>query len=401
MLNHNDDYNDAKNIVLLCIAAASIVLLLFLVVLYMKDSSQHVKNVETKEENVAVSDNIEVGKSNIVSQDLDFWEMYDDEIKEDENDAIDDNDGANSSSSEKVVNKDNTKKKDKDEDEDKDASDNSMNDEDNSEDKFEDDNHLKVMGSDGKPAYYDVISEVPKNNYNLSEYLELENGVLSYKDEKTYTKRGIDISKHQGTIDFSKVKNAGIDFVMLRVASRGYESGNITIDDKFVEYTTGATAAGLQVGVYLYSQAITDIEAVEEANYAVAAILNYNVTYPVACYLDEVNSEDSRTKKLTVKDRTAIVKKFCDTVISYGKKPVICATRDYMISKLDLKELESYDFWIRNNVEIKENEEGVQELNYASYPYKYSMWQYSDKGSVDGISGSVDLDFSFEDYAER
>ena len=405
MLNHNDDYNDTKNIVLFCIAAASIVLLLFLVVLYMKDASKKTTHVNEKQEVNAVDENIEVGKSNIVSQDLDFWDMFD----ADKRDSDDAEDSEEISDSDAEINEDSNKKKssdkksDRDDKNDENASDNSMNSDRNKDDKdkFDDDKHLKVTGNDGKPAYYDVIEDFPKNKYNLNEYLEIENGVLSYKDDATYTKRGIDLSKHQGTIDFAKAKENGIDFVMLRVASRGYETGNITIDDKFVEYCTGAMTAGLPIGVYMFSQAITDVEAVEEANYAIAASLNYNVTYPVACYLDEVDADHNRTKKLTNQDRTAIVKKFCDTVISYGKKPIICASRDYMISKLDLPELEGYDFWIRNNVEVKENEEGVQELSYSNYPYKYSMWQYSDKGSVEGISGTVNLDFCFVDYAER
>lgn len=417
MLNHNDDYNDIKNTVLFCIAAASIVLLLFLVVLYMKDSSKKTSNTPVKQEENAIDENIEVGKSNIVSQDLDFWDMYDhdkkkhdyDEIEstyndESDDDESEDDDNDDDSDDETTSNEKNKKEvSDRDDKNDEKSSDNSMNSKNSKEDKdkFDDDTHLKVTGSDGKPAYYEIIEDFPKNKYKLTEYLELENGVLSYKDDNTYTKRGVDLSKHQGTVDFAKAKDNGIDFVMLRVASRGYETGNIAIDDKFVEYATSAAQAGLPIGVYMFSQAITDVEAVEEANYAIAASLNYNVTYPIACYLDDIESDDSRTKKLTNQDRTAIVKKFCETVVSYGKKPIISATRDYLISKLDLKELEDYDFWIRNNVEISENEEGVQEIMYSTYPYKYSMWQYSDKGSVDGINGTVNLDFCFVDYAER
>ena len=228
---------------------------------------------------------------------------------------------------------------------------------------------------------------------------------------------------------------------MIKVASRGYETGQINIDEKFVEYANAAVASGLSIGAYVSSQAITDVEAVEEANYAVAAANNYNVKYPIAIDFTSANSQSQRTDRLTSEERTAIVKKFCETVKSYGKIPAIRATRDFLITELDLTELSDYDIWLKDEAVtadymkfeyIEDNdsssssssssaksssssklsksestdsdsssEDEKPEYIGTDYPYEFAMWQYTNKGTINGIEGPVNVNMSFVNYAER
>ena len=448
MLNRNDDQNEAKKMVLFCVAAASMVLLLFLVVLYMHENKNTTKHVVKEEKKLAKEETeIEVGKSNLVSDDLDFWDMYDKdakyakELEEEEDVESVSNDSNKIRDLSNSMRSKSTSSKTKNTDEDEDMSESSMNSRNGKDrDEMDDGKHIKVMGEDGKAAWYEIIEDLKKNGYKFEDYLTSDNGLLKYNAPDIKSKAGIDVSGYQGSIEFDKVKTAGIDYVMLKVAQRGYETGIITIDDKFVEYATNATSAGLPIGLYVTTQAITDVEAVEEANFAVAASANYNVRYPIALDYTAVTNDTARTDKLTNKERTDIAKKFCETVKSYGKIPAICATRDFLISSLDLEDLTEYDIWLKDkavtadymvvdHIEDAEEENKSTSSNSTSskssssekkskssssereeekpdyigtdYPYKFSLWQYSNSGTINGINGSVNLDLSFVNYAER
>ena len=230
---------------------------------------------------------------------------------------------------------------------------------------------------------------MPRNDYNLENNLINENGLLTYKDSKRESVKGVDLSKYNGTVDFTKLKEAGVGFAMLRLASRGYGSGKISLDEKFVEYAQNAQVAGIQIGAYFYSQAVNENEAVEEANYIVGAISGFNVKYPVAIDIERVSGDEARTDKLTNKERTSIVKMFCDTVKGYGYKPIIYASSEMLVGGLDLEELQDYDVWL------------ADEKIPTEYPYRFGMWQYNTKGHIDGITGDIDLDISFIDYERK
>lgn len=442
MLNRNDDQLEAKKLMLLCVAAASLVVLLFLAVLYFHDSKNKPKPVakEKKQEEASEPD-IVVGRSNVVSEDLDFWDMYSTGEKKPiadlDDDVVSKKSKKNQEITERII-KNSEKKKDDDED----SSDSDVKAE---KDAMDDGKHVKVVSSDGKAAWYDILSDVNKNTFNFSEYLTYDNGFLKYNSSDVKSYIGADVSSYQGTIDFEKVKKAGIDFIMIKGASRGYETGQITIDEKFVEYAQGATAAGIPMGVIISSQAINDVEAIEEANFIVAASNNINAKYPVAIELTEVKNDKARTDKLTPKERTEIVKKFCETVKSFGKTPIVCASRDFFITELNLSDLTDYDLWLKdeavtadymrvthiedeatptderdknvvtssddrnktsdkdekttdNNEELKEER---PDYIGTDFPYDFKMWQYTEKGTVNGINNSVNLNLSFVNYAEK
>lgn len=442
MLNHNDDQNEAKKLMLMCVLAASVVLLMFLVILYMHEDKKPKKQAtKIVTENNTENNEIEIKKSNIVSSDLDFWDMYENtkEVNEIIEGSEDESENKSSSASKKnnSLNKSTSNKTSDKEDSDDESSMNVKKNKD--KDEMDDGKHIKVTGSDGKAQWYEILDDVKKNSFDFENYLTYDNGLLKYESGGNKSLIGIDVSSRQGIIDFSKVKNAGVDFVMIKVASRGYETGQINIDEKFVEYANAAIASGLSIGAYVSSQAITDVEAVEEANYAVAAANNYNVKYPIAIDFTSGSSDNQRTNRLTSEERTAIVKKFCETVKAYGKTPAIRASRDFLITELDLAELSDYDIWLKDEAVTadymkfehiddeddsssssssssskststnsskstnKDSSSEIERPEYigTDYPYDFAMWQYTNKGTINGIEGQVNINMSFVNYAER
>lgn len=395
MINRNDDNNELKTMVMLCITAASCVLLIFLGFLYLNDSNDKKIKASVESENVeSEADEIyvEAGKKNFVSKDLDFWDMYE-ELEAIEEDDEDLESGVETKESiKKYKNKtSDTDDEDKNDEIDENQADNSMNydsdDEKDNED-LNDGKHIKVDNGLDSVVWHEILEDMPKNDYDFKKNLKYDEGELKYTNKGETAKVGVSVSKKQGKIDFDKVKKAGIDFAMIKVGGRGYSKGEITLDDKFVEYANGFKGAGIPIGSYFSSMAITDVEAVEEANYAVAACLNYGLKYPIAIQLDNVKNDDYRTKKLTNKEMTTVVKTFCDTVKNYGFTPIIMADRNFLLSKLNLLDLKDYDFWLIDDEK-------------TDYPYDFSLWNYSDKGNINGIDGECDLNMSFVDYEAR
>ena len=130
----------------------------------------------------------------------------------------------------------------------------------------------------------------------------------------------------------------------------------------------------------------------EEANFTVGALMNYGVSYPVAVDVEWIEGDKGRTDSLTVKERTDLVIKYCDTVKSFGYEPIIYAGRDMLIAGLDLSKLPDYDIWLSDDYEPEDG---------TDYPYRFSMWQYTKKGKVDGIEGDVDLNLRFINNKEK
>ena len=205
-------------------------------------------------------------------------------------------------------------------------------------------------------------------------------GYYSYEDDKYESVAGVDLSVYQGDVDFSKVKNAGFDYCMLRVGYRTYGGGVVTADANFETYVSDALKNDLDVGVYFFTSAISTAEAKEEAQFVLDAIKPYNITYPVVVDVEEIVSGTSRQESLSVEELTEIVKTFCETIEDAGYDIMIYSNLKGFIANVNLEELEDYDKWFAN----------YDTTPY--YPYKFTMWQYSQSGSVDGIDGDVDLD---------
>lgn len=206
-------------------------------------------------------------------------------------------------------------------------------------------------------------------------------GRMHYSDGSYLT--GIDVSEHQYDIDWEKVAADGIDFVMIRVGYRGSTAGSLYPDDYFEKNISGASAAGLKIGVYFYSQAINAAEAAEEAAYVLDAIRPYNVTFPVVFDWEIVGGSEARTYSVSRAVLCECAKTFCDAVEDAGYDAMIYFTQYLGYRKYILRQLTDYDFW------------------YAEYEpqprivFNFDMWQYSSTGSVNGIDGDVDLNIYF------
>lgn len=239
----------------------------------------------------------------------------------------------------------------------------------------------------GAEVHIPILADVPRHNYDWT-CLQNKDGFKNYiVDNEVVSYRGIDVSSFQGTIDWDKVKASGVDFAMIRVGYRGYGSGAIMLDDYFEANIQGATEAGINVGVYFFSQAISEEEAIEEANFVLEHIKNYDITYPVAYDMELITHDTARTDTLTGRQITDHTIAFCDTIKEAGYKTSVYANRRFLVLKLDLSRLTAYDTWYAAYV------------SYPDYPYDFKMWQFTDTGSVDGIEGDVDINISFIDYA--
>ena len=235
----------------------------------------------------------------------------------------------------------------------------------------------------------ELLENVPKNIYDFSCLsTDEDTGLKKYNDEKNgiTSKMGIDVSEFQGgDIDWKQVKDSGIEFVIVRVGYRAYgESGELVKDAMFEQNIEGALEAGLEVGVYFFSQAITPGEAVEEAEFVLDLIRPYKITGPVVYDTEEIKGDTARTDGNTRQEFTNYCKVFCDTVEHAGYDSMIYANMKWMAFTLDMEELTDYDFWYADYHELPQN------------PYDYTIWQYSETGAVPGINANVDLNIWFE-----
>ena len=197
---------------------------------------------------------------------------------------------------------------------------------------------------------------------------------------------GIDISKYQGKIDWQQVKDAGIEFVIIRLGYRGYGQGKLNEDPMAQENYRGAKEAGLKVGAYFFSQAISVEEAEEEAQYAMELSKDWQLDMPLV-YDWECLAEDYRTAQVDARLLTDCAKAFCNTVQAQGYTPMVYFNPNQSRKQMYLAELTGYDFWL------------AMYSDQMNYPYKVDMWQYTNQGSVPGISGNVDINlyFPYED----
>ncbi len=236
------------------------------------------------------------------------------------------------------------------------------------------------------PAY----PNVPKASYDYDK-LVFENNRYTYHDENgvVTSKTGIDISHHQMNIDWEKVAADGIDFALIRVGYRGYEEGKLNVDAQFKNHISGAIAAGIDVGVYFYSQAVTVTEAKEEAQLVLDSIDAYEITYPVIYDWELPDADNARTNGMNGETLTECAAAFCDTIADAGYLPMIYAGKRLSLLVMDMSKLYSYDFW------YPQYKDGH---NPPEYPYDFQIWQYASDGKVDGIDGDVDLNICFVDY---
>lgn len=206
----------------------------------------------------------------------------------------------------------------------------------------------------------------------------------------------IDISYHQGKIDWAKVKASGIDYAFIRVGYRGYETGKMGKDVRFEENIKEATANGIKVGVYFFSQALNEQEALEEASVTLNYIKNYPISLPVV--IDWETTNGYRTYNAISADKlTNVISVFCDTVKAKGYTPMVYMCKSDYQNRVNTANLASkYEIWVAWYLERYYTDNYAANLyksgdKMPALPYKYQVWQYTSKGAVDGIAGPVDM----------
>ena len=227
------------------------------------------------------------------------------------------------------------------------------------------------------------------NEYDTEKFVESD-GYIRYDDGKAIL--GVDVSEHQGTINWQAVKDAGIEFVILRVGYRGMTEGLLNVDATFEQNYQGAVDAGLKVGVYFFSQAITEEEAEKEADFVLETLDGRELVYPVVfdwetpIPSEELPAEDLRAYDMSGEEVTSFAKAFCQRIESKGYAACVYTNKHMAYNCFNLEELKDYPLW------------------YAEYQpapslyYDFRIWQYSATGTVPGIEGSVDLNICFEPY---
>lgn len=195
---------------------------------------------------------------------------------------------------------------------------------------------------------------------------------------------GIDVSYHQKEIDWELVSQAGIEFAIIRVGYRGYGSaGRLVEDERYKENIEGALAAGLDVGVYMFSQAVSAEEAEEEAEFILQRIAEYEITMPVVYDWEQVEAEDARTNDMDARTLTDCTIRFCQVIEEAGYDAMIYFNRNQAANLMYLEELTEYPFWL------------AAYTHRMPYPYRVEIWQYTDRGRVPGIEGDVDINVMF------
>lgn len=193
---------------------------------------------------------------------------------------------------------------------------------------------------------------------------------------------GIDVSKWNKEIDWAKVKDAGVEFAIIRAGYRGSTTGSLVVDPYFEANIKGASQAGVLTGVYFFTQAVNEVEAVEEASMVVELLREYDIQYPV--FIDtEGAGGNGRADGLDVATRTAVCEAFCNTIVNEGYKAGVYASRNWYNTRLETERLEKYYIWL------------AEYRSEPLYQGSYQMWQYTSKGQIDGIEGNVDVNISY------
>lgn len=262
-------------------------------------------------------------------------------------------------------------------------------------------------------GFYDNDNTKELPSFGISRFGSSQS--VSPYTKKTYTHQdafngrtishGIDVSQWQGKIDWKKVKASGIDYAFIRVGFRGWGKvgtlDSTTMDSYYETNMKEAAAAGVKVGIYIFSQAITTAEAKEEAQYILDRIGSYDISMPLI--MDYEYASDSptggriKTAKLTKAQATKICMAFCDTISNAGYTPMVYANKSMLEDQLNPKDLtaKGYRIWLANYVNYDSKGKETYNGKGTTYAGTYDFWQYSSLGKVDGISGSVDMNFYY------
>lgn len=235
-------------------------------------------------------------------------------------------------------------------------------------------------------SYEAVLKEeIPANRYDYARIREI-GGYKYYTDEtgSPVSRLGIDVSRYQAEVDWQAVREAGAEFAILRCGFRGYgESGVLKEDEMFWTHLAGAKEAGLEVGVYFFSQAVTEEEAAEEAEFVLALLEGSGIEGPVVYDTEEIRDDTARTDFLTPAEITDYAVAFCERIRQAGYEPMIYANMKRLAFSMEYERLNDYEIWYADYEPVPQS------------PYRIRIWQYTEEGRIPGIEGNVDLNVWF------
>lgn len=376
-------------VIYMLIGVSAFVLILLFVLVQSNSKKQsgsdYLKEMQAQKEEAATEEpeavQTEEPERKLRAQDLDFWDMYPVDEEETNREAVPSERESGFSFAERAEKEREEREQKQKEQEEQAAID----------DPSTDGKHTLVTMPDGKDEWVLISPYLTKNTYDFTK-MEDKAGLRRYVENgKKVSYVGVDISKQTGSVNFAGLKSAGVDYVMIRLGGRGYSTGQISVDENFKANIEGAIAEGLDIGIYFYSQAINQEEAIQEVNFVVQNLDPYraNIKYPIAFDMEFVANDEARIDGLSREDRTNIATSFLEGVKAAGYIPMLYGDKEWLIMEVDLAKLQDYDIWL------------TQEADIPDYPYQYAMWQYSSTGVVNGIKGDANLNICFIGYSQR
>ncbi len=239
---------------------------------------------------------------------------------------------------------------------------------------------LRFVDVFGEEYETKIKEDVPRHEYNNSCFSK-DGNILTYEDEQYTSRLGVDVSRHQGKINWQKVKDQGAEFAFIRIGYRGYgQSGSINLDQRFYENIKAAQSAGIDVGVYFFSQAINEEEALEEARFVIDSLKGYELQLPVVYDPESILDDVARTDDVPGEQFTKNTIVFCETISENGYEPMIYSNMLWEAFNFDLSQLTEIPIWYADYEELPQT------------PYHFVFWQYTNEGRISGIDGPMDLD---------
>ncbi len=250
--------------------------------------------------------------------------------------------------------------------------------------------HTQVTYRDGTTKWVEISKKIPLFTYDLTN-LKITNGKMEYfVDGEKNSWLGVDLSKSSGDVDFEALHSNGVDFVMLRLGSRGYETGLLTLDESFENNIAKAQGAGLEVGVTFFSQALDVKEAAQEAEFVIQNLAPYKISYPIAFDMEYIANDKARIDSLNEEQKTQAAEAFLRAVESEGYRGILYGNKSWLLGELvPDKLLRDYDVWLLDASPVPD------------YPYQFKMWKYAVNQEIPGIENKSSYIISFVDYTRK
>lgn len=247
-----------------------------------------------------------------------------------------------------------------------------------------------ILLDSGQFNFYDINRDLNKCEYEQEYFIynEEKNEMAYAPGGEDISVKGIDVSKYNGNIEWDKVKEHGVEFAYIRAGVRGYVSGEIVKDDTFDDNIDAAAEAGLDIGVYIFSQAASEEEGRQEADFILENIEGRDINCPIVIDIEKIDNPDTepRTLNLSQQERTDIAVAFCERIREEGYTPMIYGNLYTFLKLLDMTRLEDYDKWFADYI----SEDDITPY----FAYKFRVWQYLSDAQCPGISGKCDMNMA-------